>query len=151
MVYPGSVLMTDMFFCMFCLPKEHLECFTNLNIAQICCMLQKSQKWYILDQHWWLVCFPPLCRCFFFCLKGIQIYFFLGSRMFVICINLNIAKICYMIENSQKWYILHQHWWLVCFLVFCVFFVCSIGIHICFFHIKMLLQKLHFTRIFQLW
>ena len=27
MVYPGSVLMTGMFFCMFCLPKEHPHMF----------------------------------------------------------------------------------------------------------------------------
>ena len=80
MVYPGSVLMTDMFFCMFSLPKEYLECFTNLNIAQICCMLQKSQKWYILDQHWWLVYFPPFCSCFFFLPKGHPSMFFLGIQ-----------------------------------------------------------------------
>ena len=79
MVYPGSVLMTDMFFCMFCLPKTHLECFKNLNIAQICCMLQKSQKWYILDQHWWLVCFSPLCR-FFVLPKGHPNMFFHGIQ-----------------------------------------------------------------------
>ena len=36
-------------------------------------MIENSQKWYILDQHWWLVCFP----IFFVC-------FVLGSRMFVI-------------------------------------------------------------------
>ena len=42
----------------------------------------------------------------------------LGSRMFV-----NIAQICFMIENSQNWYILDQYWWLVWFLVFCVCFV----------------------------
>ena len=28
-------------------------------------MIQKSQKWYILDQHWWLACFPPFCKFFF--------------------------------------------------------------------------------------
>jgi hypothetical protein len=37
----------------------------------------------MLDQHWWLVCFPVFCLCFV-CLKSIQICFFLGSRMFVI-------------------------------------------------------------------
>ena len=46
---------------------------TNLIIAQICFMIENSQKWYILDQHWWLVCFPIFCVCFV-----------LGSRMFVI-------------------------------------------------------------------
>ena len=129
MIYPGSVLMTDMFFCMFCLPKEHLQCFTNLNIAQICCMLQKSQKWYILDQHWWLVCFP-VC---FVCIKSIQICFSWGPDCLWFITNLNIVQICFMIENSQKWDILDQHWWLVCFPVFSVCFVVSKRIQICFF------------------
>ena len=59
--------------------------------------------------------------------------------------NLNIAQICFMIKNSQKWYIVDQQSWLVCFSVFYVCFVCPKSIHICFFHVKILLQKLHFT------
>ena len=46
----------------------------------MCSMIKNSQKWYILDQYWWLVCFP-VC---FVCPKSIQICFFLRSRMFVI-------------------------------------------------------------------
>ena len=57
--------------------------------------------------------------------------------------NLNIAQICFIIKNSQKWYILNQHSWLVCFSVFYLCLVCSKSIHTCFFHIKILLQKLH--------
>ena len=114
-------------------------------------------KFFRNDQHWWLVCFPVFCVCFF-----------LGSRIFVICYkskysldmlcdwkfsemitiddwyvflysvyvfswdpgclwfvtNLNIAQICFMIKNSQKWYIMDQQSWLVCFSVFYVCFVC---------------------------
>ena len=76
--YPGSVLMTDMFLCMFCLPKEHLECFTNLNIAQICFMLQKSQKWYILSIGDWYVFLHSVDV--FFLPKGHLNMFFLGIQ-----------------------------------------------------------------------
>ena len=55
------------------------------------------------------------------------------SRLFVTNYNLNIAEICFMIDNSLKWCILGQHWWLACFSVFCVYFVCLKSIHICFF------------------
>ena len=99
MVHPGSALMTDMFsyiLCMFCLPKEHPNMFF-LGIQNVCHLLQSKYS----------------------------------SDMFY---N----------ENCQKWYILDHHWWLVCF-------VCPKSIYICFFHTKILLQKLHFTRIFQLW
>ena len=47
--------------------------------------------------------------------------------------DLNIVQICFRIENSQKWYIQDQHWWLPCFLVFCVCFVCLKSIQICVF------------------
>ena len=46
-------------------------------------MIENSQKWFILHQHWWLVCFPPFCVCFV-CLKSIHICFLLASRMFMI-------------------------------------------------------------------
>jgi hypothetical protein len=39
MVYPGSVLMTGMFFCVFCLPKEHPHMFF-LDIQNVCDLLQ---------------------------------------------------------------------------------------------------------------
>ena len=39
MVYPGSVLMTGMFSCMFCLPKEHPDMFF-LEVQIVCDLLQ---------------------------------------------------------------------------------------------------------------
>ena len=39
MVYPGSVLMTDMFFYILCLPKEHPDMFF-LEIQNVCNFLQ---------------------------------------------------------------------------------------------------------------
>ena len=165
-------------------------------------MIENSQKCYILDQHWWLVCFPVFCLCFIFP-KSIQICFFWVLEYLWLITDLNISWICFMIKNSQKWHTVDQ---LVCFPVFyvcfvfsksiqiwfflgsrmfvikskyssfmfydwkfsqkahsgsvmmacifpvfCVCFACLNSIHICVFHIKISLQKLHFTRIFQMW
>ena len=65
-------------------------------------MIENSQKWYILDLSWWLVCFLY------------SVYVLLAQRDTFG--TLNIAQICFLIENSQKWYILDLSWWLVCFL-----------------------------------
>ena len=37
-------------------------------------MVEVSQRWYILDQHQWLVCFPVFCACFV-CTKSIHMFF----------------------------------------------------------------------------
>ena len=84
---------------MFCLPKEtvlrsRIFVIIDLNITQICFMIEISQKWYILNEDWYLVCFPVFCVCFV-CLKSIQICFFLGSRMFVICYKSKYSSVMF--------------------------------------------------------
>ena len=173
------------------------ECFwlvTNLNIAQLCFMIKNCQKWYILDQYWWLVYFS-VC---FVCSYSIHICFFLGSRMFIICYKSNYSSgmfydwkfsemvhpgsalmtgmfshilcmfflgsrmfvIYYKAKNTSDMFydwnfleMVHPASALMTGMFSCILymFVCPKSIHICFFHIKILLKKLHFTRIFQLW
>ena len=69
MVYSGSVLMLYILFAqkastyVFSWDPECLSFITNLNIAQTYFMIENSQKWFILDQHWWLVCFTVFWVC----------------------------------------------------------------------------------------
>ena len=158
MLHPGPALMTGMFSCilsMFYFLKEHPDMFfwvpeylwliTDLNISWICFMIDNSQKWHTVDQ---LVCFPVFCVCFVFS-KSIQIWFFLGSWMFVIKSKYS-SFMFYDWKFSQTAH--SGSVMMACiFPVFCVCFACLKSIHICVFHIKISLQKLHFTRIFQMW
>jgi len=122
---------------------ECLWFMTNLNIAQICFVIENSQKWYILDQHWWLVCFVYQ--------KSIHICFLLGPRIFVI-----YYKSKYSLDMFYDWKsseMVHPRSALMTGMFFCIlymFYLPKEHLHM-FFHIKILLLKLHFTRIFQLW
>ena len=105
-------------------------------------MIEYSQKWYSLDQHWWLVYFPILCVCFV-CLKSIHICCFLVSRMFVIYYKSRYSSGMFydwkFPEKVQSGSVM-----MACiFSVLCVCFACLKSIQICFFHVKILLQKLH--------
>ena len=142
--------------------------------------------------------FSCILWMFFFCLKSIQICFFLGSRMFVICYKSKYSSA--MFYNWKFSEIVHPGSGLMTGMSFCVLCMFFLGIQhfvICykskyssdmfydwkflemvhpgsalmsgmflhilcmfylskehphmFFHIKILLQMLHFTRIFQLW
>jgi len=97
---------------------ECLWFITYLNIAQICFMIKISQKWYILDLPWWLVYF----LCSVYVLLAQRDYFGNPECLWFIT-YLNIAQICFMIENSQKWYILDLSWQLV-------YFLCSMYCHL---------------------
>ena len=96
---------------------------TNLNIAQICFMIEILRN----DQHWWLVCFPLFCVCFF-CLKSIQICFFLGSTIFVIC-----YKSKYSSDMFYDWkfseMISNDDWYVFLYSVYVVFCLKSIQIY----------------------
>jgi hypothetical protein len=94
-------------------------------------MIENSQKWYILDYYEWLICFPVFCVCFW-----MKYMLFLEAECLLFIPNLNIAQTCFMLENSQKWYILEYYEWLVSFPVFCLYFSCPKSIQICFFHNK---------------
>ena len=104
---------------------EYLWFITNLNIAQICFLVECSQKWYNLDQHWWLVCFV--------CLKSIYICCFFVSKMFVIYDKFKYSSGMFydwkFPETVQSGSVM-----MACiFYVWCVCFACLKRIHICFF------------------
>ena len=105
-------------------------------------MIKYSQKWYSLDQHWWLVCFPIFYVCFV-CLKTIHIYCFLVSRMFVIYYKSKYSSGMFYDWNFPEK--VHSGSVMMAFIfsVLCVCFFSLKSIHICLFHVKILLQKLH--------
>ena len=117
--------------------KKNFRC--SRNYANDC-MIENSQKWYILDQHWWLVCFLIFC-----------VWFILESRMFMIH-----YKSKYTSDMFYDWNFLemvHPASALMTGMfscILCMFYWSKEHPHM-FFHIKILLKKLHFTRIFQLW
>jgi hypothetical protein len=100
MVHSGSDMMAGMLsvFCVcFACPKRlfwNPECLwfiTSLNIAQICFMIEISQKWYILDLSWWLLYF--LC----------SVYVLLAQRActYVFSISKSFCKSCISPEYSN--------------------------------------------------
>ena len=165
MVHPGSALMTGMFFCilcmfLFCLKSIQICFFLGSRMFVICYKCKyssdmfydwKISEWYILDQHQWLVCFPVFCVYIFFCLKSIQICFVLGSRVFVICYKSKYSSDMFYDWNFSE--VVHPGSALrtgMFFCILCMFCLSKEHPHM-FFHIKIPLQKLQFTRIFQLW
>ena len=70
-VHPGSVLMTGMFSCMFCLPKDHPDMFFFWGSRMFVMYLKFKYSSDMFSCILCMFCFP----------KSIQICFFLGSNV----------------------------------------------------------------------
>ena len=134
MAHTGWGLMAGMCSCIlwmfffFCLKSIQI-CFFFLGSSMFL-ICYKSKYSSDVFYHWkfsemihpWsalvIVCFPVFCVCFFFCLKSIQICFFLGSRMFVIC-----YKSKYSSDMFYDWKfseMVHPKWGLITDMFSCI-------------------------------